>query len=336
MSIGIKSIEYVLPAKIVTNRELATLFGDWSAEKIFAKTGISSRHVVEDGVTAADLAEEAALKLFSREIVQPKDIDFIMLATQSPDYLLPTTACLLQSRIGIPKTAGALDFNLGCSAYIYGLALAKGLISAGIAKNVLLLTAETYSKYLHPMDRGTRTIFGDAAAATLISNDACELGEFDLGTDGDGGEHLIIPVGGAKQRRSGADGAYDGARVSGKENLFMAGAEIFNFTIEVVPQSVNNILLKHQITLDDIDLFVFHQANQFILNYLRKKIGIPEQKFYVNIGDIGNTVSASIPIALKRAEEDGLLKDGDKVLLTGFGVGLSWGSTLLTWKDDNI
>lgn len=311
MTIGIKAIEYILPEKILTNENLAQIYKDWSSKKILDKTGIESRHVVSENECASDLAEKAAIKLFDSGVIKPEEIDFILLATQSPDYQLPTTACILQDKLGIPQSCGALDFNLGCSAYIYGLALAKSLINTCVAKNILLLTAETYTKYIHPLDKSTRTIFGDAGAATLICDCNGSIREFDLGTDGSGYESLIIP--------------------SVNVNLYMSGLDIFNFTIRVVPQSINNVLEKNNLTLDDIDLFVFHQANKFMLDYLRKIIKIPEDKFYVNMKDIGNTVSASIPIALKRARQDGKLHKGDKVLLTGFGVGLSWGSTIITY-----
>lgn len=246
---------------------------------------------------------------------------------------MPTTACILQDKLGIPQTAGALDFNLGCSAYIYGLAMAKSFIYTGIAKNVLFLTAETYTKHIHKMDKSTRTVFGDAAAVTLISDEGHAIGDFDLGTDGSGKDALIIPSGGAKIPRS-ADTAKeydDNGSIRAQDSLFMDGTEVFNFTIRVVPQSVKNILDKHNLSLGDVDLFVFHQANKFMLDYLIKKMKIPKDKFYVNMQDIGNTVSATIPIALKRAEKDGRLHKGDKILITGFGVGLSWGSTMITY-----
>jgi len=333
MAIGIKAIEYVLPEEVVTNEQLAQLYGDWTAEKILIKTGIASRHVVSEGECASDLAEKAARKLFESGVVVPEEIDFILLATQSPDYQLPTTACILQDRLGIPQTAGALDFNLGCSAYIYGLAMAKGFINTGIAKNVLLITSETYTKHIHPLDKSTRALFGDGAAATLISDDGHEIGNFDLGTDGSGIASLIIPAGGAKLPRSEvtAEEKEDNGSIRSQDNLFMDGTEVFSFTIRVVPQSVKNILEKHNLALEDIDLFIFHQANKFILDFLRKKIKIPQENFYVNMQDIGNTVSSTIPIALKRAEEDGRLHKEDKVLLIGFGVGLSWGSTIITY-----
>lgn len=336
MKIGIKAIAYHLPEQILTNADLATLYKDWTPEKILEKTGIQQRHISKNNETATDLAYYAAEKLFVDESINREEVDFIILATQSPDHYLPTSACLLQNRLGLSKKVGALDFNLGCSAYIYGLALAKSLVASGVASNVLLLMAETYSKYIHPMDKSIRTIFGDGAAATLIStgDDVAEIGKFDFGTDGSGAEYLIVPAGGARIPRSQEtelEIADDTGSVRSSNNIYMAGADVFNFTIEVVPDTIEKILQKENLLKDQIDLFIFHQANKFMLDYLRKKIKIDKDKFYMNFSDIGNTVSASIPIALKRAEMEGKIKKGVKVLLAGFGVGLSWGSTILSW-----
>jgi len=333
MHIGIQAIEYYLPEKVLTNEELAKIYPDWPAEKILLKTGIAKRHIASENECASDLAEKAVRGLLKSYNIDPIKIDFILYATQSPDYFLPTTACILQDRLGIPKAAGALDFNLGCSAFVYGLALAKGLILSNIATNVLLITSETYTKYIHPMDKSNRTIFGDGAAATLISENGHSIGDFDLGTDGSGKDYLIVPAGGSRLHQSAetAIETEDDGSIRTKNNLYMNGPEVFNFTIRVVPQSIQNALQKNRLTFADIDLFVFHQANKFMLDFLRKKLKIPEDKFYVNLEDTGNTVSATIPIALKRAEQEGRLKKGDKVLIAGFGVGLSWGSTVLTW-----
>lgn len=308
MSIGIKAIEYVLPKEVLTNEQLELLYEDWTAEKIYEKTGIKQRHVVKEGELASDLAVEAATKLFDSKVICPSEVEFILLATQSPDYILPTTACILQDRLGIPYSAGALDYNLGCSAFIYGLALAKGLIAGGIVTNVLLITTETYSKHINKLDKSTRTIFGDAAAATLIckGENVHEIGEFDLGTDGSGADNLIIPAGGMrmpKTEETCIKKIDDNGSTRCNENLYMNGAEVFNFTIKRVPTTVDNVLNKSYLSKDNIDLFVFHQANKFMLDFLRKKMRIPAEKFYINLEDIGNTVSSSIPIALKRAED---------------------------------
>ena len=331
----IAKIAYYLPEQVLTNDTLAELYPGWTAEKILEKTGISTRHISGPAETAGDLGEKAARKLFAEHSVDPATIDFILLATQSPDYYLPTTACLLQHLLGIPPTAGALDFNLGCSAYIYGLSLAKGLIAAEVAKNVLLITAETYTKHIHPMDKSVRTIFGDGAAATLVSAvDAEGIGQFVLGTDGSGYDKLIVPSGGMRLKPSvetAVDRTDESENIRSQDHLFMDGTEIFSFTIATVPRTVTEILEKNHLAMEDVDLFVFHQANKYMLDFLRKKCKIPSEKFYMNFADCGNTVSASIPIALARAEQDGALKPGMKVMLVGFGVGLSWGATMITW-----
>lgn len=335
MNAQIKAISYYLPDDLLTNDQLAEIYTDWSSEKILDKTGISTRHISAVGETALDLAVQASKNLFMEHNINPEQIDFILLATQSPDYLLPTSACILQDRLGIPKSSGALDFNLGCSAYIYGLALSKSLVCTGIAKNVLLVTAETYSKYIHPMDKSARTIFGDGAAATLISqSDAENIGLFVLGTDGSGSENLIIPVGGARRQKSTETGMEihdDNGSIRTDENLYMNGPEIFSFTIKEVPKCFKETLEKNSLSIGDINLFVFHQANKYMLEYLMKKLKAPAEKFYVNLIDIGNTISSSIPIALAMALSEGRIHKGDKIMLMGFGVGLSWGATVIEW-----
>ena len=329
------TISTYLPVSVLTNDELALLYAGWTAEKIFEKTGIRERHISAENETAGDLGEKAARRLFVEHSIDPSCIDFILLATQSPDYFLPTTACMLQDRLGIPTTAGALDFNLGCSAFIYGLSLAKGLIASETAKNVLLITAETYTKYIHPMDKSVRTIFGDGAAATLISITGKDrIGKFVLGTDGSGYDKLIVPSGAMRlcpSAETALEFADDSGNTRSKDNLFMDGTEIFSFTISTVPRMVKETLEKNRLKMEDIDLFVFHQANQYMLDFLRKKCKITPEKFYMNFADCGNTVSASIPIALARAAKDGTLQPGMKVMLVGFGVGLSWGAVVITW-----
>jgi 3-oxoacyl-[acyl-carrier-protein] synthase-3 len=335
MSCCIKGVAYHIPERVLANEELAALYPGWTAEKIEEKTGITERHISAENETAGDLGFKAAQNLFVVQAINPESVDFLLLATQSPDYLLPTTACVLQHHLGIPTSAGALDFNLGCSAYVYGLALAKGLICSGTAERVLLITAETYTKHIHPMDKSVRTIFGDGAAATLVtSSDMDSIGKFVLGTDGSGYDKLIVPAGGSRLACS-KDTAIEYTDESGNvrscDNLYMDGTEIFSFTITTVPQTVKETLKKNGVTMEDIDLFIFHQANRYMLDFLRKKCKIPAEKFYMNFSDCGNTVGASIPIALARAEMDGTLKRGMKVMLVGFGVGLSWGATIVTW-----
>lgn len=221
----IKAISYYLPEQVLTNEELVKEFPEWSVEKVAAKVGVDSRHIAAKDETAGDMAEKAAKKLFAEYSIDPKSIDFLLLCTQSPDYFLPSTACILQDKLGIPTSAGAFDYNLGCSGCVYGMAIAKGLISAGIAKNVLLLTAETYNKYLHPLDKSNRSIFGDGAAACLISSEGlAEIGEFVLGTDGNGAENLILKKGGARQpEANGHEEEDDDGHVRRDDYLYMGG-----------------------------------------------------------------------------------------------------------------
>ena len=338
MSIAIRAIEYYLPEHAVTNADLAAEFPDWSVEKIQSKTGILERHIASPHECSSDLAVLAAQKLFDSGACSPQSIDYLLLCTQSPDYFLPTTACLLQDRLGIPTSAGALDFNLGCSGFVYGLSLAYGLIQTGQASRVLLITAETYSKWIHPRDKSVRTLFGDAAAATLLEAAAGQPDRgpapYVFGTDGKGGPNLIVPAGGLRQPASPESGQAvcdENGNWRSQDNLFMNGAEIFNFTIRAIPECVNRLLARTGKQIEEIDYFVFHQANQYMLEHLRKKMKIPAEKFSLCLSHCGNTVSSTIPIALKHATQEGRLEAGQLVMLVGFGVGYSWGATLLRW-----
>jgi 3-oxoacyl-[acyl-carrier-protein] synthase III len=330
MGTKISSIEYYLPEKIVTNNQLAREFVDWSAKKIERKIGIRERHIVKENETALDLALVVGEKIL--ENTDKESIDFLLLCTQSPEYYLPSGACIIQDRLGLRQNIGAFDYNLGCSGYIYGLSMAKSFIKSNIAENVLLITTETYSKYIHPKDKSNRTIFGDAATATIITKSNNEqIGEFSLGTDGSGYNNLIVPNGGLRTRyNQHAEEQIDtSGNIRTANNLYMNGPEIFNFTIQAVPKVINDTLEKNNIRLDDVDYVIFHQANKYINEYLRKKINIPEKKFCDNLLLKGNTVSNTIPIAIKDAIDGNIIKEGDKVLLVGFGVGYSWGATIL-------
>lgn len=332
MKAYIKAISYYLPDKVITNEQLVAEFPEWTVDKVASKVGVLERHQAGENETSTDMAVNAGEKLLSEHNIERKSIDFILFCTQSPDYYLPTSACLIQERLGLSTHVGALDFNLGCSGFVYGLSLAKGLIAGGIANNVLLITAETYSKHIHPKDKGNKTIFGDAAAATLISSDGfAEIGNFSLGTDGKGAENLIVKRGGLRQPEYKNDLILDeSGNPKSSDYLFMNGAEIFNFTSEAVPILVEQILVKNDLKQDQIDLFVFHQANKYMMNYLRKLIDIEQDKFYYCLEKVGNTVSSTIPIALYEAKKENKLKGN--VLLAGFGVGYSWGATVIDCK----
>ena len=333
MKTYIKALAYTLPENEITNEQLVKEFPEWSVDKIADKVGINTRFVASENETSSDLAVKAAEKLFlENPNINKEDIDFVLFCTQSPDYFLPTSACIIQNKLGLPTTCGALDFNLGCSGYIYGLSLAKGLVLGGIANNVLLLTGETYSKYLHPKDKGNRTIFGDAGSATLISTEGfAEIGNFSLGTDGKGAENLIVKTGGLRCKSPMNDLTFDEkANPTSSDYLYMNGSEIFNFTIEAVPELVKNTLLKNKLTNDEIEGFVFHQANKFMLNFLRKKLKINEEKFHYYMSEVGNTVSSTVPIVLYEKLKNGELHGN--ILLGGFGVGYSWGGCVINIK----
>ena len=327
----IKAISYYLPERVVTNEELVSEFPEWSVDKVAQKVGVYARHLAAPDETAGDMAEKAARKLFAEYGIDPSEIDFVMLCTQSPDYFLPSTACILQDRLGIPTTAGAFDYNLGCSGCIYGMAMAKGLIAAGIAKNILLLTAETYNKYLHPQDKSNRSIFGDGAAACLISTEGfAEIGEFVLGTDGSGADNLIVKTGASRMKT--ATGKFvedEEGHVWHDDYLYMNGSAIFNFTLDAVPAMMTQILTKNNMQKEHVDYYVFHQANKFMLNTIRKVCTLPKDKFYVDLEQVGNTVSSTIMIGLKDCISQGTIKADMKVMVAGFGVGLSWGGTIL-------
>ena len=327
----IKAISYYLPERIVTKEELLKEFPEWSVDKVAAKVGVNSRHVAAESETATDLAEKAARKLFQENDISPNEIDFILLCTQSPDYFLPSSACILQDRLGVPTSAGAFDYNLGCSGCIYGLAVAKGLIAGGIARNVLVLTAETYNKYLHPSDKSNRSIFGDGAAACLVSTDGfAEIGEFSLGTDGKGANNLIVKTGGARQKTpTGASVTDEEGHTWFDDYLYMNGGAIFNFTLDAVPAMMAEILSKNNMQKEDVDYYVFHQANKFMLNTIRKVCVLPKDKFYVNLEETGKTVSSTVMIGLKNCMDNGTITSGMKVMCAGFGVGLSWGGLML-------
>jgi len=325
----ILQIEYHLPERLVTNKDLEAEFEGWNAEKIEKKTGIRERRVVREDETALDMA----LTVSSRVLAGfDKDkIDYLILNTQSPEYIMPSSSCLLHNRLGLRTDVGAIDVNLGCSGFVYGLSLSKGLIAAGIAKNVLLVTSETYSKHIHPKDKGNRTIFGDGAAAAIIQQSDQEgILAFSLGTQGNE-KDIIVPWGATKHRYD--PGAEEIADPSGSirtaNNFYMNGPDVFNFTIQAIPPVYHDILEKNALTVADVDYVIFHQANEYMIEYLRKKLQIPEEKFYKNMLLTGNTVASTIPIALKDSLDRGLIKKGNKVLILGFGVGYSWGGTVL-------
>lgn len=320
MGVKIAQIEYYLPEKVLTNEELAALNLSWSAAKIETKVGIRNRHIAAPDESSMDMAIKAAQKLL--ESRSADEIDFVIFCTQSPEYLLPTSACIIQDKLGLRTNVGAFDFNLGCSGYIYGLAIAKALIESRIATKVLLLTGETYSKFIIDSDISNKSIFGDAGTATLVTyTEHDQIGEFVFGTDGAGAENLIVNNIGAKNHYTCPQGK--------SPELYMDGPEIFNFTIETIPKLVQDVCIKNKLGLSDVSYTILHQANKYILEFLTKTIGLEPEKVHIDLLEYGNTVSNTIPIALKDCLDKNIVRPPDKVLLAGFGVGYSWGGVVL-------
>ncbi|AQQ72444.1 3-oxoacyl-[acyl-carrier-protein] synthase 3 [Limihaloglobus sulfuriphilus] len=332
MGARIRSIVYYLPTKTLGNDELERELPGFDRDKVERRLGIRNRHIAAEGETSLDMGEKACQKLFDEEGFDRGKIDFLLLCTQSPDYFLPTSACILQDRLGLRTDIGALDYNLGCSGYVYGLAMAKSFVETGIAQNVLLVTSETYSKHLYQGDRGNRTLFGDAAAATIIEKAPSDhFHEFVLGTDGSGAQNLIVDNGGFRNPTDpqAKPFEYSPGNWRTKNHLYMNGPKLFTFAINTVPVAVREVLRKNQMTIEDVDYVICHQANKHMLNYICREIGADESKFHIDVADVGNTVSATIPIALKDAMDQGVVQRGDRVLLVGFGVGYSWGAVVV-------
>ena len=322
MMARIKSIEYHLAAQRVTNQDLAKENPDWNFTLIEKITGILTRHIVSKTESSLDLAVGAAEKIFKSGVVAREDIDGLIYCTQSPEYVLPSSACVMQERLKLPVSTAAFDYNLGCSGYIYGLAIGSAMLETRILNRILLICADTYSQYIDRSDRTTRTVFGDGAAATLLerSDDHQTIGPFVLGTDGSGKDKIMV-----------TPKLVDNTLAREKYRLYVDGPGTYLFALQRVPETVEGLLRKAEKSIEDIDCFVFHQASRFVIDELRKVLSLKEEKVFCCYEDIGNTVSASIPIALKKAEEKRVIKTGDLIMLVGFGVGLSWGSCLVRW-----
>ena len=314
----IKAISTYFPKNILTNDAISAQFPEWNSEKILQKIGIEQRYIAQEDECASDMAAKAVLNLIEEHHLDKNAIDFLLLCTQTPDHILPTTACIVQEKAGLPTSCAALDINQGCSGYIYGLSLASSLITSGNFKNVILVTADTYTKYIHPKDKGNLSIFGDAA--TLVSTEGAYcIGKPTLGTDGAGAENLIIRNGGTRSPRNENSDDLDNF-------VDMKGGKIFNFIVKRTPEVVYNNLKTNHLDIKDIDLFVFHQANTHILNKVREEMEIPEEKFVIEMRYYGNTISSTIPIAFSEHLRKYPQKASEKIQFVGFGVGYSWGA----------
>ena len=319
----IKALATYLPPTVELNDDL----GD---ARFIDKLGIRSRHIASADQSAGDLAYESARNLFEHHSVDRQSIDFILLCTQHPDYQMPSTACQLQARLGLPQSIGALDYALGCSGYVYGLALAKGLIESGLASNLLLLTSSVYNKYINVGDRAIRPLFGDAATATLIGaveSDRPMLDAFVFGTDGERFKEIYIPVGGSRMMPRDYPEVFDrdeAGNIRSNYEVHMDGRAVTYFTFRTVPRLVDEILSKAGLERGDIDHYIFHQANRFVMNHVQKKCRLEGRPFYNDIETIGNTVSGTVPFGLEKVLCERSPSELKRVMLCGFGVGLSW------------
>jgi len=336
----LKAISLYLPERILTNDELHRDFPDVRMKDLTRLTGVKQRHIAAEGETPVDMAEKAAQQLFMEHNISPSEIDFIILCTQWPDYITPSSSCILQDRLNIPHSAGSMDISQGCTGYIYGLATAKGLVESGSARNVLLITSEAITKSIHDQDVSNMAIFGDGAAACLVSGTEAiagvDIGRFSFGTDGSGYEDIIIRYGGARfplTRYTSENYKDKTGNVRNDTSFYMNGPAIFTFSTKVAPKLLEEVIEKNSMLFEDIDFFIFHQANRIILETILKKNKIPPERSIIFLEEVGNTVSSTIPIALYEALKQGRVKTGDKVFLGAFGVGLSWGGTVLRLGD---
>lgn len=335
---AINDVAVALPTQVVTNESLMAGLNDHTRALLLRHTGIEARRIAAEDQTALDLGEEACRKLFAAHPELPEMLDTLIFCTQSADYILPPNACILHGRLALRGSIAAFDLPHACSAYIYALYLAQALIASGSAQHVLVVTADTYSKFIHPLDRSTRVLFGDGAAATWIgatSDD--ERGVLDVvcGTDGKRFDKFMIPAGGCRLPASDAVRHQEQRDTSGNvrspANIHMEGGDILSFVTSRIPAHVNDVLARNGLDLDAVDWFVFHQASRVVLDSLTTLLGADPAKVLRHFEFTGNTVSASIPIVLSAARADNLLQRNQVVLLCGFGVGLSWGSALLRW-----
>lgn len=321
MKVSIGAIEYYLPDMHEDNNALLSDNPKWDIDGISKKTGIYKRYISKDGQCASDLGISAAERLFKNSSFDKNRIDALIFCTQSPDYFLPTTACIIQEKLGLATSIAAFDINLGCSGYVYGLAVGASLIESGLYSNILLICADTYTKYISKTDRTCRPIFSDAGSASLLAKSEGKggIGPFVLGTDGRGYKNLIVSGGACRDSKEDAV-------------IKMNGPEVFMFTMSQVPRSIKDLLRKGGRNIEDIDHFFFHQATKVVLDNIARHLCIPEEKIFRGYENLGNTVSASIPICLKQAMDEGRLKTGDQIMLVGFGVGYSWGACMVQWN----
>jgi 3-oxoacyl-[acyl-carrier-protein] synthase-3 len=314
-----------VPEKILTNRDLEAMV-DTSDEWITQRTGIRARRIAAPDETSSTMGIAAARQALEHAGLTAADIDLVIVGTATPDFMFPATGCLIQNALGVK--GGAFDVEAGCTSFMYGLTLACSLIQSGMNKNVLVVGTEVLSRILDWTDRSTCVLFGDGAGAVVVSgsHEGNFTPSFVLGADGSGGSALYIPAGGSRQPTG------DTTVRDGLHTVRMAGPEVFRFATRVVVESSRQVMERLELTVDDVDIFIPHQANERIIDSALKRLSFPRERTFVNIDKYGNTSSASIPIALTEAACQGRMKQGDTVLMVGFGAGLTWAAGAIQWN----
>ena len=322
--VSITGIGSKAPERVLTNDEIAQMV-DTSDEWIMERTGIRERRVAAPDEALSDLALPSSLDALEQAGVQPSAVDLIVVATVTPDMMFPSTGAILADKLGA-KDAAAYDLSAGCTGFVYAIAQAHAMVATGLAEHALVVGGDVLSKVVDWEDRSTCVLFGDGAGAVVLQkvSEGGFLG-FELGADGAGGPELYMPAGGSRAPAS-------AETVAGRQHYAkMNGREVFKFATRILVDSAERVLHECEVQVDDVDVYVPHQANVRIIDYARKKLGIPEEKTVLNVDRYGNTSSGSIPLALVDANEDGRLAPGEMVLMTGMGAGLTWGSALIEW-----
>ena len=334
---GISGLAAAVPKNVINNYKYTSYFPEEDVKEIVKKTGIKERRFVDDKTCASDLCCAAAEKLFDDMAIDRSEIDLLIFISQTPDYRMPATSIILQDRLGLPKSTIAFDVNLGCSGFIYGMAIAFSMIQQSHFRKVLLLDGETRSKVYSPKDRQVAFLFGDAGVAALIEKDP-KYGESHFSLNSDGARYDLIQIkAGGYRYPSSAETVKEKVvdehgNIRSDEQGFMNGADVFNFLIREVPKDIKWLLNKTNSSLDAFDYYVFHQANEFMNSYLVKKLKLDHQKVPMSIEKFGNTSSVSIPLTIA-TQLQGKLKDRKKVMLCGFGVGLSWATAIVRFEN---
>ncbi|MFL5917391.1 MAG: beta-ketoacyl-ACP synthase III [Gaiellaceae bacterium] len=318
--VSITGLGSYVPERVLTNDELSTLV-DTSHEWIMERTGIRERRIAAPEEALTDLALPAARAALAQAGVEAKDVDLLVCATVTPDMMFPTSSALLADELGMPQAA-AYDLLAGCTGFMYAVAQAYGMMAAGLSQRALVVGGDVLSRILDWTDRSTLVLFGDGAGAVVLERvERPGFLGFELGADGGGGIHLSLPGSGSRRLEDAVGNGY----------VHMNGREVFKFATRVLVSSAQAVLEECAVSVDDVDVYIPHQANVRIMDHAAQKLGIPRERMVVNVDRFGNTSSGSIPLALADAQRDGRLKKGDLVLMTGMGAGLTWGSGLMEW-----